>query len=155
MVKALCRSHLWRRCRWSWCVPKHSWSIYSCSFLCHWQLSLWLSVCCSVSESDVGNHTAPPSRPLMSSIDWDHQVSSAAAHDLWQKTERDNIRWTHRLMTEATLCRTVCRTFKTICIIKYVIFLSNLICSLEKKNWIQNSDSIREKKCHSWQLTSF
>lgn len=88
----LCRSHLWHRHRLRGCGLNHFWSIYSCTLLCHWHSSVWLSVCCSVSESDVWNRTAPPSPPLMRSIDG--EVSSAAGHDLWQKTERDSISWT-------------------------------------------------------------
>lgn len=84
-VRALCRPYLWQRHRWRCCGPNHFWSSYSCSVLCHWQSSWWWSVCCSVNEQDDWNRTAPPSPPLMRSIDEDHQVSIAARRDPWQK----------------------------------------------------------------------
>lgn len=89
MWRALCRSHLRHRHRLRWCDLSH---LYSCTSQCHWHSSLWLSVCCSLSERDVWNCTAPPSLRPMKSIVGDWQVSNAAGHDLWQKSEWDNIR---------------------------------------------------------------
>lgn len=99
---SLHRSHLWRRRRLRRCGLNHLWSICSCTSLCHWPAGVWLSVCCSESESDVWTHRAPPSPPLMRPGDGGYWGSSSAGCDLWQ--EMESKWWGYTNITESLYC---------------------------------------------------